>query len=52
MTRHSRLFGATSVHALALFLSASALAQQSLPTIDVGGARGAARPGRSNAPRL
>jgi iron complex outermembrane recepter protein len=51
MTRNSRLFGATSVHALALFLSASALAQQSLPTIDIGGARGAARPGRSNAPR-
>jgi iron complex outermembrane recepter protein len=52
MIRHSRLFGATSVNALALVLATSAFAQQSLPTIEVGGARGAARPGHSSAPRV
>ncbi|WP_363349312.1 TonB-dependent receptor domain-containing protein [Methylocystis echinoides] len=42
MSRH-HLLGAASVHALALLVATSAVAQQSLPTIDVGGARSGAR---------
>lgn len=45
MTHRSHLLGAASVNALAFFFAASALAQQSLPTINIGGARGPARPG-------
>jgi iron complex outermembrane receptor protein len=50
MTRRSNLLGA-SVNILGLFLTTTALAQQSLPTINVGAARGPARPGHSAAPR-
>lgn len=50
MNRHS-LLGAVSIHALLFFVSADALAQQSLPTIDVGARRGPARPSVSSAPR-
>ncbi len=49
MSRH-HLLGAVSVQALALLVASSALAQQSLPTIEVGGAQGAARQ-RSTAAR-
>lgn len=49
-SRH-HLLGAVSAHALALLLASSALAQQSLPTIDVGAARASSRPGNSTAPR-
>ncbi len=50
MSRRSAFLGAASVNVLGLFLAATALAQQSLPTINVGAARGSARPGPS-APR-
>ncbi len=49
--RHG-LLGAASVQALALIVASSAVAQQSLPTIDVGGARSAARPGRATTARV
>lgn len=51
MKLRSHLLGAASVNALALLFAASALAQQSLPTIEVGGARGPARPGPSSGQR-
>ncbi|GLI93873.1 TonB-dependent receptor family protein [Methylocystis echinoides] len=51
MSFRHHLLGAASVQALALLVASSALAQQSLPTIDVGAARGAARPGRATAAR-
>ncbi|WP_457797390.1 TonB-dependent receptor family protein [Methylocystis sp. S23] len=51
MTRRAHLLGAASANALALFFAASALAQQSLPTIDVGAARGPVRPSHSAPPR-
>ncbi|WP_036280209.1 TonB-dependent receptor [Methylocystis sp. ATCC 49242] len=50
MTRRLHLLAAASANTLGLLLASSALAQQSLPTIDVGGARGPARQGPS-APR-
>jgi iron complex outermembrane receptor protein len=52
MIRRSHLLGAASVNALGLFFAASALAQQSLPTIDVGAARGRPRPGPATAARV
>lgn len=51
MVSRKGLMGAASVQALALLIASSAVAQQSLPTIDVGAARGSARPGRSTAAR-
>ena len=45
MIRHSRLLGGVSLAALSLFAASTADAQQSLPTIDVGGARAAVRRG-------
>jgi iron complex outermembrane receptor protein len=51
MTLRSRLLGAASLQAVALFAASSALAQQSLPTIDVGGARAVPRAARAPAPQ-
>ncbi len=51
MIHRSRLLGAASVSALALIVATAAAAQQSLPTIDVGGARAPARPGPSGPAR-
>lgn len=51
MIRRSHLFGGAAVNALCLILSSAAVAQQSLPTINVGAARGPARPGPTTAAR-
>jgi hypothetical protein len=51
MMNRSHLLGAVPIQALALLFASSVLAQQSLPTIDVGGVRNAARASHSNAPR-
>jgi iron complex outermembrane receptor protein len=45
MNRHSRLLGGVSLAALSLFAASAADAQQSLPTIEVGGVRAAVRRG-------
>jgi iron complex outermembrane receptor protein len=45
MIRRAHLFSAASANALCLIFAASAIAQQSLPTINVGGARNAVRHG-------
>lgn len=45
MTHRTHLLGGASLAALGVLLLSTAHAQQSLPTIDVGGARGPARPG-------
>ncbi|MGJ0506508.1 MAG: TonB-dependent receptor family protein [Methylocystis sp.] len=51
MSVRHRLLGAASIQALALLFASSALAQQTLPTIDVGAARGSARAARASAAR-
>lgn len=51
MNRH-HLLGAASINALLFFVAGGALAQQNLPTIDVGARRGPARPSVSHAPRV
>ena len=50
MKKSVRIFGAVSLNVLGMCLAAPALAQQSLPTINVGGAR-SNRPAASAAPR-
>lgn len=50
MTRRSHLLGAASLGALGSILASAAIAQQSLPTISVGAARGPSRPGPAARP--
>ncbi|MGD9545598.1 MAG: TonB-dependent receptor [Methylocystis sp.] len=45
MIRRSRLFGGASLAVLSLFIASVAEAQQALPTINIGGARGPVRRG-------
>ncbi|WP_442754201.1 TonB-dependent receptor domain-containing protein [Methylocystis sp. JAN1] len=49
MIRRAHLLGAASINAVCLVLATASVAQQSLPTINIGGARGPARPGPSAA---